>query len=196
MIPVNILVEGPSDEAVAKQLLKHVGLEAGPVYGRKGKAHLLERLPNYNQAAQFAPWFAIIDLDTKPCPPEALQIWLPQPSRGMRFRIAVRAIESWLLADSGNLAHYLSVPEAKIQTLTDSYPNPKEVLISIARHSRNRIIRSDMVPHQSSGAKVGPLYVDRLKEFTEKYWDLVAASKHSKSLQHCINALETLVEWE
>jgi len=44
MMPVNVLVEGIADEPVAKKLLKHVGLEVGMVYGRRGKSHLLEHV--------------------------------------------------------------------------------------------------------------------------------------------------------
>jgi len=42
MMPVNVLVEGIADEPVAKKLLKHVGLEVGMVYGRRGKAHFTQ----------------------------------------------------------------------------------------------------------------------------------------------------------
>lgn len=49
MTPVNVLVEGITDEPVAKKLLKHVGLDIGTVYGRKGKSHLLERIHNYTE---------------------------------------------------------------------------------------------------------------------------------------------------
>ncbi len=38
MISVNILVEGSTDEPVAKRLLNHLGLEVGTVYGRRGKS--------------------------------------------------------------------------------------------------------------------------------------------------------------
>jgi hypothetical protein len=73
MMPVNVLVEGPTDEPVAKKLLEHVGLEVGIIYGRKGKAHLLERAPIYNKAAYFAPWFVLVDLDMdEQCPSQAV----------------------------------------------------------------------------------------------------------------------------
>ncbi len=81
MTSVNILVEGRTDEPVAKRLINHVGLEVRTVYGRKGKPHLLERLSSYNKAAQYAPWFVIVDLDADTqCPSEAVGIWLPNPS--------------------------------------------------------------------------------------------------------------------
>ena len=41
MVRVNVLVEGSTDELVAKRLLKHVGLEVGIVYGKRGKPDLL-----------------------------------------------------------------------------------------------------------------------------------------------------------
>ncbi len=56
MVPVNILVvEGLADEPVAKKLLKHVGLEVGMVYGRRGKPYILEQVMKYNQAAHITP---------------------------------------------------------------------------------------------------------------------------------------------
>jgi hypothetical protein len=187
MTPVNILVEGLSDEAVAKRLLKHVGLEIGHVYGHKGKGHLRKRLPNYNQAANFSPWFVIIDLDADAlCPSEALHSWLPEPSTGMRCRVAVREIEAWLLADGKNLARFLSVSENRIQSNPEEYLKPKEELINIARNSFHRSIRDAIVPRQGSGAKVGPLYVPKLIEFTETYWNPDLAAQHSRSLKRCI----------
>jgi hypothetical protein len=99
MTSVNILIEGSTDEPVAKRLLNHLGLEVGTVYGGRGKSYLLERLPNYNKAARFAPWFVVVDLDTDAqCPPQATGRWLPNPAKGMRLRVAVRAIEAWLMA--------------------------------------------------------------------------------------------------
>ena len=55
MTSVNILVEGAADEPVARKLLKHIGLEIGMIYGRRGKPYLLEQLVKYNQAAHIMP---------------------------------------------------------------------------------------------------------------------------------------------
>ena len=197
MTSVNILVEGRTDEPVAKRLINHVGLEVRTVYGRKGKPHLLERLSSYNKAAQYAPWFVIVDLDADTqCPSEAVGIWLPNPSRGMRFRIAVQAIEAWLMADRENMAKFLGVAPSRIQHDIDSDNTPKQTLINIARRSHKRNILEDLVPRQMSGAKVGPLYVARLTEFVENLWRPDVAANESKSLRHCINALSTLNTWD
>ena len=58
---IHFLVEGLTDEVVAQRLLKHVRLEPGNPFGRKGKADLLERLSKYNQVARMVYWFAMID---------------------------------------------------------------------------------------------------------------------------------------
>ena len=196
-VSVNILVEGSTDEPVAKRLLSHVGLEAGTVYGKRGKPHLLKRLPNYNKAADRLPWFVIVDLDMDTsCPPEAIVMWLPNPSDGMRFRIAVRAIEAWLMADRENMAKFLGVARSTIHHDIERDPAPKETLINIARKSRNRSIREDIVPRQMSGAKVGPLYVSRLTEFVENMWRPDVAANESESLYRCIRALSKLNTWQ
>lgn len=53
MVRVHILVEEPTDEPVARCLLRYVGLERGTIYGEQGKAS--ERFPKYNDSAQFSP---------------------------------------------------------------------------------------------------------------------------------------------
>lgn len=190
---VNILVEGATDEPVAKKLLKHVGLEVGTTYGRKGKKHVLERVLMYNKAAHITPWFVLIDLDaTSQCPSEALALWLPEPANGMRFRIAVRAVEAWLMADRESIANFLSVSLAKIPHQVDHDPHPKQTFINIARTSRNKSMREDIVPRDGSGAKVGPLYMARLTDFTENHWRPDEGQKNSRSLHRCLNALVTL----
>lgn len=188
--PVNILVEGLTDEFVARRLLKHVNLEVGTVYGKKGKSYLLQRLPQYNKAAQFYPWFTIIDLDTSySCPVEAMNQWLPGAAQGMRFRIAVHAVEAWLIADQEHMAKFLAVSISAFQRISDNDPKPKDTLINLARLSHNKSVKEDIIPKQNSGAKVGPLYVARMLEFIEQHWEPEIASQNCNSLRRCINAL-------
>ncbi len=191
---VNIAVEGMTDEPVARKLVMHAGLEVGEVYGREGKTSLLKSLRAYNQAARFWPWFVLVDLDAdRPCPSEALTIWLPVPAAEyMRFRIVVQAVETWLMADREHMAAFLGVSLAKIPQQVELERIPKQTLINIARTSRNKSIREDIVLHQGSSAKVGDRYIPRLLEFTTNYWRPDEAAKHSESLRRCIKALSTL----
>jgi len=194
--PITVLVEGITDEAVVCRLLEYVGLTCGTVYGKRGRNYILNRLSKYNQAARFAPWLVVVDLEQdQRCAPDFVRDVLPNPTSGMRFRIAVRAIESWLMSDGERLAAFLSIPVARIPTNPDAETEPKTTLINLARRSRSRTVREDIVPRQGSGSRVGPGYSKRIIEFvktTEKSWRPEVAIKHSDSLRRCTKALQTL----
>jgi hypothetical protein len=198
--PVNVLVEGITDEAIVRRILAHVGLACGPVYGKRGKGYVLERLPSYNQAAHFAPWLVVVDLNhAAPCAPDFVQDKLPDPAGGMCFRLAVRAVEAWLLADAERLADFLSISFAKIPANPDAVADPKGALVDLARRSRSRAIREDIVPRPNSGSRLGPGYVGRIIEFVSTphhQWRPDVAAGRSDSLRRCLEALTTLQTWE
>jgi hypothetical protein len=195
-LPVNVLVEGVTDEVVVRRLLEHVGLACGTVYGKQGKGALLERLPDYNRAARFAPWLVVVDLDRDAdCAPPFVQSVLPHPADGMHLRVAVRAVDAWLLADAGHLAAFLAIRAALIPPDPDAEPDPKTTLINLARRSRSRAIREDIVPREGSGSRVGPGYVGRLIEFVtaaENPWRPAVTAQRSDSLRRCVEVLHTL----
>jgi hypothetical protein len=104
------------------------------VYGRKGKRFLLQSINGYNNAARYAPWIVLVDLDRDcDCAPPCVQKWLATPSARMCFRVAVRAIEAWLLADRERLAQLLGVSVAWLPTNPDYLEDPKRELIDLAR---------------------------------------------------------------
>ena len=198
--PVNLLVEGPTDEVVVRRILEHLGLRCGRVYGKMDNPDPLNRLSRYNQAACFAPWLAVLDLDQEPeCAPLLVRAALPNPASGMRLRVAVHAIEAWLLADAERLSAFLSVPISKIPPDPDTIPDPKQFLVNLARKSRRRAIREDMTPRPGSGARVGPGYTGQLVEFVtaaQVRWRPEAAQKRSASLKSCVAALQMLKAWK
>lgn len=197
---INLLVEGLADRVVVQRILEWAGLPCGRTFGEKGKDYLLSVLPDYNQAARFSPWVAVVDLDQAPgCAPVLVRQHLPHPNRWMRFRVAVRAIESWLLADAETLAGFLAIPRARVPSLPEDEPDPKATLVSLARYSRRSAIVKDMVPRPGSGAKVGPAYTARLIEYVmaagSAQWRPEVAAQRSDSLHRCIAALHTLQHW-
>ncbi len=191
-------VEGDVDEAVVRCLIEHIQARTRAVYGRNGKGHLHRRLSGYNQAARFSPWIVLVDLDhDSECAPPFRDSWLPDPSQYMCFRVAVRAVKAWLMADRERLARFLSVDLARIPQNVESVSHPKLTMVEIAQHSRRREIREDMVPRAGSGRVVGPAYTARLIEFVmvAKFgWRPEVAAECSESLKRCLRCLRRLKE--
>jgi hypothetical protein len=192
-LPLTGAVEGPVDEVVLRRIVAQAGREIETVYVAAGKTNLLRRLVGFNSAARFAPWIVLIDLNATECPAVLKEAHLPAPSALMTLRVAVRAIESWILADQVRLASFLAVSVNRVPQSPDAEGNPKEALVNIARHSRRRAIREDMVPTPGAGRRVGPAYEARLIEFVlgeRSGWRPGAAADSSESLQRCLAALE------
>ncbi len=186
-------VEGDLDEALLRRLIDHAGLSLGVVHGRKGKQFLLQSINGYNNAARFAPWVALVDLDQDcDCAPPCVQQWLPNPSHNMCFRVAVRAAEAWLLADRERMARFLGIGVARMPDNPDDLDDPKRELINLARRSRRRAIHGEIVPREGSFRSVGPLYTTRMMEFIQDQiggWRAGRALRVSDSLARCIARL-------
>lgn len=196
--PISIqgAVEGPLDEVVLRRLVLHIRALPGTIYGQQGKQHLLQRLPSYNQAARLRPWAILIDLDQDAdCAPPFVAAHLPHPMPQMCCRVAVRSIETWLLADREHLARFLDVALVRIPQNPETLADPKLMLVNVARHSRCRDVREDIAPRPEGGRQVGPAYTSRLMEFvqdTKNGWRPEIAAKHSDSLYRCLRCLRRL----
>jgi hypothetical protein len=117
----------------------------------------------------------------------------------MRLRVAVRELEAWLLADTERIAKFLGVAVAEIPADPDSVADPKRLMVQLARSSRRRAIREDMVPNIGSGHQVGPAYTSRMIEFiqsVESGWRPNVAAGNSDSLRRCISAISNLAGQE
>lgn len=192
---MSVVVEGPTDQHVAARLIAHAGGQVGRVRGRQGKAYVGARMGGYCQAARRAPWLVLIDLDDDAdCPVPILDKWVPTKARYLCFRVAVREIESWLLADADALAAYLNVRRERIPAVPDRLANPKNAMISLARHSRNRRIRRDMVPLAGVGGRTGLRYAARMAEYVQGAWRPEVAALRSESLRRAMACLERIVE--
>lgn len=190
---VSVVVEGDTDLPVVRKLARDAGLQISVEIDCAGKGRLDEDLPAFNSAAKGSPWFVLRDLDQDaPCAGEFISSIGIQISRWMCFRIAVRELESWLLADVKGLAEFLRVKPEWVPANPDLEPDPTITLVSLARRSRSRSIQRAMAPAHNSGAVVGPLYEARIIEFGEIYWDLERACSRSPSLQRARKAFQSL----
>lgn len=197
LTPVSLAVEGVLDEAVLRHLLSQSGRQftVGACYGKRGKDYLRQNVTRFNYAAAHKPFIILTDLDEEDCPPGLLSRWLPQGHHAnLVLRIAVREVESWLLADRDHLAEFMGIAGADIPQWPDGQHDPKALLIDLARRSRRRDIREDLVPVPGSTSKVGRNYVGRLIQFVRSAWRVDnAARQRSASLDRAIKALQAFM---
>lgn len=193
---VSMAVEGVTDEMALRRLLREAGLAEGPVFGKNGKQALMKRVNGYNQAAHRSPWLVLVDLDhDAECAPPFIVKELPHPASKMCFRVAVRALEAWLLGDIERFAPFMGVPSSRLPANPDGVENPKDLVVALARASHKKAIRQDMVPDPASGRKIGPAYASRLIEFIqdiENGWRPEEAEKRSESLRRARAAVNDL----
>jgi len=192
---VDFVVEGRTDEAVVRRMAEHVGVSVGHVLVKQGKPAVLASLPGLNGVARHLPWFVLVDLDrSAPCAGEFVLARLPNRSRLMVMRVAVRAVEAWLLADAHGIAKLLSVPVGRIPNDVEAVDDPKRGIVDLARGSRRRDLREDVPPRTGSGRQVGVAFVSTMLEFIQSDWNIEEARRRSPSLDRALSRLRELAQ--
>ena len=184
-LPIHCLVEGSIDEAVVRRIFSSLSIEAGTFYQVSIPA-FETRLRRLNHAARHSPWFALCDLDQDECAPLRTRRYLPHPVPGICFRIAVRAVEAWLLADRESMARFLCVAKHVIPVAPEHDLDPKSRLVSIARRSRSRAIRQGLAPSEGDFRTVGPEYALMIGDFARNRWSPHRAADHAPSLRRTV----------
>ena len=191
-IPIALAVEGTLDELVLRKIVDASGprLKGVVCYGKKGKQYLREKFQGYRNASEKGglPFIVLVDWDAVECAPRLLAEWLPDPCDRLILRIAVREIESWLMADRESLANFFVVSKAVIPPNPEAIPDPKQEIVKLARRAK-RDIREDIVPDEDSTSKIGKNYNGCLAEFVEKYWSIAKARKRAPSLDKALKAI-------
>lgn len=188
-----IAVEDLVAEALVRRIVAEVRADlviAVPM--RLGGRSAVERkLSDLNRTARSVPVFAMIDLDRpEPCPPDIIKQHFPGGLAPlMLFRVAVFEAESWVLADCAGVAELLAVPEHRIPARPDEEPDPKRTIVNLARKSRRKDIRDDLVPAEGGTASVGPAFNARLSAFIAGEWSLQRAQERSPSLRRTVDRL-------
>jgi hypothetical protein len=194
-IPVNLAIEDELSEVVLRRVLTYLdrGYSVGTAYRRGGYGFLRRTILGWNRAAKGIPFIVLTDLDMYECPKALIAEWLQEPQNAsLVFRIAVREIESWLLADSHNFARFLGISQDWIPEDPDCLLDPKAALIKLAQRSRSKEVRDRIVPKAGSTAKQGADYNGQLARFVLTDWNIEASGSRSPSLAR---ALTTLAEF-
>ena len=193
-VDISTVVEGSLDEAVVAILITHVGGAPGHIYGGNGKQRILQGIKGYDNAARRAPWLVLVDLDRDAdCAPLLRSRWLPNPATQMCFRVAVREVEAWLLADRERIASFLGVSRDLAPGRPEEIADPKAEIVRLARRSRHRRIREGVAPRPESGRSEGPEYASLLAEYVRERWRPDVARRRADSLDGAIKCLERLV---
>lgn len=189
---INLAVEDLLSEAVLRAILLQSNLtyKVGTCYCKGGFGYLKNKIKGFNNAAKGTPYIILTDLDKMECPLKLIEEWLPFPKHhNLLFRIAVREVEAWLLADREALAKFLGVRQTLIPQDVDAINDPKQTLINIAKKSSKRELREAIVPRPNSTAKVGRDYNGQLIYFVNNCWQVEVAKCCSPSLQRAVNAI-------
>jgi hypothetical protein len=190
-----VAVEDVLSEVVVRKLTVTIrpDLMISVVMRKNGRSYLQSRARDLNRTARSVPVLIVADLDRpEPCPADLIDQWLSSPpAPNLLFRIAVMEIESWILADRYPFADFLGVPAHRIPTNTDGIDQPKEFIVSLARKSRRKDIRDDLVPSPGATSAVGPAFNSRLGSFVSGAWNAGRAERASPSLHRAIGRLAT-----
>ena len=140
--------------------------------------------------------FTLTDLDTEKCASDLIQKWffpkgnpvaLPKETV---FRVAVREVEAWILADRDAFADFMGIPRANFTEYPDNLDDPKAHLFGVIRKKGNKKWHKEMLP--SGTAHIGPRYNEMLCKFVNKKWSPLLAADKSPSLKKAIKALKNL----
>jgi len=155
-IPINLVFEDVLSEAVLKQMLKQSQrpFSVGQCLNQRGYGKIKKIISGLNYAAKGMPYLVLTDLDNAECPLVIISEWLTQPKHpNLLFRVAVKEVEAWLLAHRSAFADFLGISVDLIPGDADRIPDPKQLLINLAKKSRSEIC----------GRRSSPSLIVRLK---------------------------------
>ncbi len=169
--------------AVGRRLIsEHPALTVYREDNARGFGNLKRRVGNYQKMGlKGLPVLLLTDLDQDPCPGAKVLTWLGgPPCCGFLFRICVREVEAWLLADFEAISGFLKVKPSSLPQEPERLGDPKGFLISLAQKAP-RSIRQGMTP--TGRAKIGPEYNELLEKFIAEDWSVERAASKAPSLK-------------
>ena len=191
-MPIVIATEDELSETVAERLvqLASPGLGVARKFRRDGFGYLKKSIRTFRNIAQSQPVLLLTDLDQHECPPSLMGQWLgtrPKP-KDLLFRVAVREVEAWLLADHDGIAKLVGKRSPHLPPDPDILSDPKRELINFAKKAPSAI-RKEIVPGPGAAASQGLGYNAVLCPFVRKHWDPFRAAKRSESLRRALNCV-------
>jgi hypothetical protein len=189
---VYLAVEDKLSEVVGRSLINYCLGSAvhTNLLMRNGFGYLKSNIRKFNEIARTDVVLLITDLDAGVCAPSLIRDWCTFGNLESQFlfRVAVREIESWIIADQQGLANYFGIPSARISRDPENLADPKREIIRLASRA-SKDIRMDITPKPNSGAVQGLGYNERLSDFVSHHWDIRSAVENSRSLDRAVNRI-------
>lgn len=162
----------------------------------RGFGYLKSKMNDFAEITRRNVVILLTDLDRVECAPTMKANWFQNVVQSDRFvfRIAVREVESWVLADREQFSEFLGVSHTRIPINPESLTDPKATLVDIARRSR-RELRSELVPARGVRAKQGLGYNEVLCDFVYRIWDCRRASSNSDSLLRACERIANVADF-
>lgn len=190
--------EGRTDAAVARRLIEAVGAVPGTDYltarRRRGKDALDGRLRGFNILARSVPVLVLRDLDRDAaCAGKLVAALLPERESLLLLRVAVRSVESWLMADREALAGAMHIRASALPQHPEEEQDPKRLLAHLLRDCRDRTLRRRLGLDGRVGLQP-QLVAAELSDFAANRWDpaRAAASGRAPSLARSLARLRGL----
>lgn len=179
MIPA--LVEGYLEERLLAVLWRQLGRSEALTFRNAGGSPFWGHARRFNEAGEHQLVLGLADLEQASCASAALEALGKPRSNGFKLRLAVRMIESWVMADRESFAAYLGVRVAQVPREPDLLEHPKRAVVDLARRSRRRSVRDAVVP--SGSGPVGAEYMPFMTTFVGSRWEVGRARLNSPSLE-------------
>ncbi len=164
---------------------------AGRRRSAQGNGYIRKNIMAFNEASRFKPCIVVLDLDKRECAPAYRRDLLPDGNyHNMILRIAVREIESWVMADRDSFSSWLGISQDNLPLNVDDIDNPKEELFKLVRRSRKRKIKEGILPPDEL-TRTGPQYNLMLCSFVQENWERHRAARYSDSLTRALHRIDS-----
>jgi hypothetical protein len=186
-ILINLIYEDVLQKVVVEKAISVCFNEKFSIYNYypgRGFGWIKNNINAFNYAAKYETFLAVVDLDRDICPLRKIQDWFNYPpNENLLFRIAVKEVESWIIADTLNFSKFLKLRESLLIKNVDNIKDPKQYIFDLIHKSNKRYLKS-ICPEQNG--RIGPDYNEKLSRFVNSSWDPFLAMKNSPSFKRMI----------
>lgn len=183
MTPIAIATEDQLSEAIVLRLISEIPTPHQITFklGKRGNGYLRSKMNSWYQMAQLQVMVILTDLDRANCLVEFRDQWLVvAPPQNLILRIAVREVESWVLADHVALRALIGA-KGVLPAAPDDLADPKQSLLRLVGNAP-RQIREDLLKTIGGNMAQGLGYNARLTAWVNSEWSPQRAADRSPSL--------------